>query len=122
MRIHTGMRANSPELLELYARAHVFCLPTRADGTSNAALEAMASGLPVLVGAVGGIPELIQAGCNGLLLDPGNFVDLKTKLEALLLDANQRQQLGRAARARCEEYLNTERQMRQIVSAIDADS
>jgi glycosyltransferase involved in cell wall biosynthesis len=121
VRVHTGMSANSAELRELYNRAHIFCLPTRADGTSNAALEAMATGLPVIVGAVGGIPELIQDGRDGLLIEPGNFAELRTTLERLVLDPELRQRLGRAARARCDEFLNTERQVRQILSVIDGD-
>lgn len=120
VRFHTGIAANSPELRELYARADVFCLPTRADGSSNAALEAMATGLPVLVGAVGGIPEIIRNDRDGLLLEPGSPVDLQAKLEELLLDAHLRHRLGRAARDRCEEYLNTKRQVRQILSVIDS--
>jgi glycosyltransferase involved in cell wall biosynthesis len=121
VRVHCGYRANSPELLRLYREADIFCLPTHADTSSIASLEAMASGLPVVVSAVGGIPELILDGRTGLLVRPGDSTDLNSKLEALLNDPALRHRLGAAARAACEDYFNVDRLSHQIVTTLEQD-
>ena len=120
VRIHCGMQANTPELMNLYERADIFCLPTQADGSSIASLEAMASGLPVLVGAAGGIPELIEDGRTGCLLERGCFEDLACKLDRFIMDRDLRITMGRRARASCEDYFNVTRQIREIMQVIDA--
>jgi len=118
VRIHCGVRANTPELTHLFEEADVFCLPTQADGSSIASLEAMATGLPVLVSAVGGIPDLVEDGKTGLLLRRGDAGDLAAKIEALISDAALRESLGSAARNACEAHLNVERQLREIRACI----
>jgi glycosyltransferase involved in cell wall biosynthesis len=121
VRVHCGLTANTPELMALYRDADVFCLPTRADGSSIASLEAMATGLPVIVGGVGGIPELFEHGHTGFLVRPGNAVDLGSALDALVADQGLRLRVGHAARAAFEDHLNTERQVREIAATIDLD-
>ena len=121
VRVHCGFKANTPEMMQLFEQADIFCLPTEADGSSIASLEAMASGLPVLVGAVGGIPELIEEGKTGFLLPRGAAQVLADRLEALIADAPLRHHLGCAARQSCETYFNVPRQMRDIFQIIDRD-
>jgi glycosyltransferase involved in cell wall biosynthesis len=121
VRVHCGIRANTPEAMQLFADADIFCLPTQADGSSIASLEAMATGLPVLVGAVGGIPELITEGETGYLLKRGDDRDLECKLERLIEDRDLRLAVGAAARQSCEEHFNVERQLREIFEVLDAD-
>lgn len=121
VRVHCGLNANTPGLMRLFEQADIFCLPTQADGSSIASLEAMASGLPVLVGAVGGIPELIEDGRTGFLLRRDEPQNLTVKLEALIADASLRRLIGDAARRSCETYFNVTRQMREILAVIDQD-
>lgn len=122
VRVHCGLRANTPELLRLIEEADIFCLPTLADGSSLASLEAMAGGLPVVVGAVGGIPELIDNGKTGFLVRRGDVKDLGEQLETLIADRSLRICVGRNARKACEEYYNVERQIRDIFTVIDRDA
>jgi glycosyltransferase involved in cell wall biosynthesis len=121
VRVHCGLGPNDPELMQLYRDADIFCLPTRADSSSVASLEAMATGLPVLVSAVGGIPELIQSGETGILLRPNDPADLAAKLEAVLDQPQLRHNLGRAARQACERFFNVDRQIREITETIARD-
>jgi glycosyltransferase involved in cell wall biosynthesis len=121
VRVHCGLKPNTPELLSLFADADIFCLPTRGDFSSIASLEAMATGLPVVVGAVGGIPELIEEGKTGFLVPPDDERTLGEKLDLLIGDAALRLRVGKAARKACEDNLNIERQLRQIMAVIDRD-
>jgi sugar transferase (PEP-CTERM/EpsH1 system associated) len=63
-----GARADVADILRM---ARVFALPSVVEGTPGAALEAMASGLPVVGSAVGGVPEVIEHGSTGRLVVPG---------------------------------------------------
>lgn len=80
------------------AAADVFCLFSEYENYSNAVLEAMASGLPVLATRVGGFPLQVREGENGYLIDrgaTGQFVDCARRLA---VDAPARRRLGRHAR------------------------
>jgi glycosyltransferase involved in cell wall biosynthesis len=121
VRVHCHLKANTPELMRLFEQADIFCLPTQADGSSIAGLEAMASGLPVLLGAVGGIPELIDDGKTGFLLPRGETQTLADRLEMLIADAPLRAQVGRAARQSCESFFNVTRQVKDILTIMDQD-
>jgi glycosyltransferase involved in cell wall biosynthesis len=121
VRVHCGIKPNTPELLKLFQMADIFCLPTQADFSPIAALEAMATGLPVVIGAVGGIPELFEHGETGFLVQPGNTEALASALDPLIADKALRLRVGRAARKACETRFNTKRQLAEIVRIIDAD-
>jgi glycosyltransferase involved in cell wall biosynthesis len=90
------------------ARAAIFCLPSHAEGLPMAMLEAMAVGKPVLMTAVGAIPEAVQDGDNGLLVSPHNTVALSAGLSCLLYDAKLRARLGERARATVAARFSTE--------------
>jgi len=87
-----------------FERADVFVLPTYAEGTPIAVLEAMAAGLPVITTPVGGIPELIEDGVDGLLVPPGDDEALASRLALLLGDAALRRRLGERARRRALDF------------------
>ncbi len=89
-----GEVADVPGLL---ARAHLAVHPSRSEGLCNAILEAMAEGLPVVACAVGGTPELIEDGYNGLLIPPGLSEPLAEAVGRLLRDPPLRARLGGAA-------------------------
>lgn len=82
-------------------RFNTFVLSSLREGQPMALLEAMALGLPIVATRVGGIPDTIAAGSEGLLVAPGDPVLLAEAMEALVLDEGRRTALGRNAHARC---------------------
>ena len=96
--VHTNLGVNSANLVRLAQRCDIFVLPTRADCFSLAALEAMSAGMPVLTTRVGGIPDIVQDGVTGYLIEPGDYDELKDRLEILLASPDLRRAYGAAAR------------------------
>lgn len=91
--------------LQLLAQSDIFLLPSRSEGMSNALLEAMASGLPVVATSVGGNCQLIQDGQTGFLTPPEDAGAAAARIVDLLENPSLAQALGRAARALIErEY------------------
>jgi glycosyltransferase involved in cell wall biosynthesis len=85
-------------------RAQVFCLPSHAEGLPMALLEAMAAGKAVVASSVGGIPEAISDGDNGLLVPPHASQALAGALAGLLGDEALRRRMGRRARETVEQH------------------
>jgi glycosyltransferase involved in cell wall biosynthesis len=79
-------------------RSDIFVLPSRAEGMSNALLEAMASGLPCIATRVPGNLSLMQDERNGLLATPDSPDKLAQMMERMARDQQLRMSLGRAAR------------------------
>ena len=97
------------ELERLYERAAVVVLPSYREGLPICVLEAMAHGRPVVASAVGGIPELVENGVTGYLVEPGDVAGLRAAIERLLADPALRRRMGRAARERVAERCSWDR-------------
>ena len=80
------------------AGATLFVLPSFVEGMPMALLEAMSFGLPVIATPVGGVPEILTHGHDGLLVPPGDIAALAAAIARLTSDPELRQRLGRAAR------------------------
>ena len=87
------------QLPAYYRLADIVAIPSLHDGLPNALLEAMACARPVVASAVGGMPEVLRDGENGLLVPAGNVQVLAARLTALLDDPALRARLAQAARA-----------------------
>ena len=88
----------SQAVREYYRAGDIFVLPSRTEGLSNALLEAMASGLAVVASRVGGTPDLIDSGYNGLLFESELAEALAGCLTVLLDNPARGQELGAHAR------------------------
>ena len=98
--VYNDLMPNDPRLVELYANADVFVLPTIADCYSLAGIEAMASGLPVVLTETGGTGDIIRDGETGFLLPlNGRLEAMGRALDRLVADRALRQHMGEAARA-----------------------
>jgi len=91
------------DVAEILRSARVFALSSVVEGTPGAALEAMASGLPVVGTAVGGLPEVIEQGVTGLLVAPSDPDALAAALALYMADAETASRHGAAGRARVLE-------------------
>jgi len=94
--IPLGIIKNLPEVM---ARSDIFVAPfTSTHGPADyplSILEAMASGLPVIATNVGGIPEIVRHGENGLLIEPNNSFELAECINYLLRNEEERKRMGR---------------------------
>ena len=95
----------------LLARASVFVLPSHAEGMPISVLEAMAAGCPVIATAVGGVPDLIVDGVNGLLVPAGDAQALALAIHRVLRDAPLAAQLSRAGRETVLRRFSPERSL-----------
>ncbi|HJZ04294.1 MAG TPA: glycosyltransferase family 4 protein [Patescibacteria group bacterium] len=84
------------EKLALFSEASVFILPSYNENLPIAILEAMSMGLPVVATPVAGIPELIEDGCNGFLIQPGDYHALADRILTLAREPELRQRMGKA--------------------------
>jgi len=88
-----------PDTHRLYRKAHLLLMTSDHEGTPNVVMEAMASGLPVVATAVGGVPELIQNGATGFLAQPCEEHRLAQAIGRLLIDDALRREISGRARA-----------------------
>lgn len=87
-----------------YAAADIFCLPSIYEPFSNACLEAMAFGLPVVTSRANGASEILTEPANGAVIeDPCNPAEIAGKIK-LFLDPEKRSEAGRNARLTAMEY------------------
>jgi glycosyltransferase involved in cell wall biosynthesis len=94
------------ELPKLYQAADVFAFSTFYEHHPFAVLEALATGLPVVTTTVGGIPETIQSGKNGLLVKPFHSKQFSEAILQLLDDPSKAAEMGREARQTVEDQLD----------------
>jgi len=90
------------EKVRLLSRAHIYVLPSYNEGLPVSLLEAMSWQVPVISTRVGGIPEQVRDGVDGILIDAGDQVALSAAIVKLAKDATLRKKMGMAARNQVE--------------------
>ena len=90
------------ELAACYAHCEIFALPSRGEGFGLVYLEAMACGKPVIGGAHGGAPEVIDDATTGYLVPHGDAAQLATAIETLLANPALAEEMGRRGKQRVE--------------------
>ena len=111
-----GQRLDVHELLRA---ADIFVLPSAWEGLPITILEAMASGLPCVATAVGGVPETLTDGVDGMIVPPGDAWSLADRVGLLAGDHGLRERLGRAARATYEMNFRAVRMVRRTEALYD---
>lgn len=106
--VHNDVRPGDGKLASILARSAVFAFPSAIDKSSFAVMEAMAAGVPVIVTRTGGLPELVEDGVSGVVID-----DVEDGLDAALLslieDRARTEAMGERARMRAAAEFDVER-------------
>lgn len=108
------------EVKALYEEAEVFVLPSiedehgDRDGIPNVLAEAMAMEVPVISTQVSGIPELVEDGVSGILMEIGDVMKLPQIITELLRSPARRSQLAKEGRRRVEEIFDAEQTLHQL--------
>ncbi|HEX5162105.1 MAG TPA: glycosyltransferase family 4 protein [Steroidobacteraceae bacterium] len=102
VRVHAWI--DPAERDRLLDASDVFVLPSRAEGLPMALLEAMSAGLPAIVTPVGGIPDALTDGAEGLMVEPGRVDQITAAMTRMLGDEADRLAAGRRAHARARLF------------------
>jgi glycosyltransferase involved in cell wall biosynthesis len=105
--------------LQLFQRATLFILPSYGENLPYSLLEAMAVGLPVITTPVGAIPEIIEDGHHGFLIQPGDYATLARRIIQLLEDKSLRQRMGLANRLLIQNSYQPDVAMTQLIAIYD---
>ena len=110
-----------PEKLDAaYDFCDVFALPSRGEGFGLVFLEAMSHCKPVVGGAHGGTPDIIEDGVSGYLVRYGEVSELADRLRQLFTDEPLRSRMGSAARQRVVHDFTFERFSAEFAARLDA--
>ncbi|MGE0600070.1 MAG: glycosyltransferase [Dehalococcoidia bacterium] len=105
VRVHR-LESHDAKFRELFATADIFVMPSLAECFGLATVEAMASGLPVIVSNRGGAQDIVEPGRTGLLIEP-NRDDLAAALRAMAANREQLPRYGREGRAVAESRFDS---------------
>ena len=110
------------ELMDLYSESHIFVHPSETppdqnqEGVPNSVLEAMSTGLPVVATTHGGIPEAVEHGRGGLLVQERDFESLATALKEIARSKNAFREMGLLASEFVAANFEQTAQVRQLES------
>lgn len=97
------------EIYDYLKMADVFVRPSRSEGLGNSFLEAMATEVPVIGAAVGGIPDFLTDGETGLFCETDNYKDLAEKIRLILEDSKLREKIIQNAKKLIQEKYDWEK-------------
>jgi glycosyltransferase involved in cell wall biosynthesis len=105
-----------PNAMTWYAAFDIHCMTSiNQEGMPNVVMEASAAGLPVVASNVAGVPELVEDGITGFLVEPNNINCLAEYLQKLMLDPNLRQRMGKAGREKMIREFSVEAMVARMV-------
>jgi glycosyltransferase involved in cell wall biosynthesis len=119
-RVHFFGPAPRETATRLFAGCAFVVTPSRQEAMGIVNLEAMAAGKAVIATRVGGVPEIVQDGKNGVLVPPESVADLMAAIIAMLGDPARRAQLAEAGKQRAMEFdwSRINEQFRRIYSTL----
>lgn len=118
-RIYLLGEQNHDEGLEIMQDCDFFVMPSLSEGTPLALLEAGALGLPIITSAVGGIPEVVTDGLNGLLVPPADVSALADRLLWMADHPAEAAEMGRRAQATILEEFSMDRMVGRVLAVYE---
>ena len=124
-KVHFRGFLSQSELMEVYATSHFFLHPSETppdqnqEGIPNSILEAMATGLAVLATRHGGIPEAVEHGRSGLLVEERDFEALATEMKAIVRAPLAFREMGALASESVAANFEQREQIRQLEAHYD---
>lgn len=111
-------RLSAAEVAAALDQSTALVLPSRSEGLGRVIVEAFCRGRPVVASRVGGIPDLVEDGANGLLVDPGDDAALADALVRVLSDRELAGRLAFGARESAAVWLTSPEQYAERVRAL----
>jgi glycosyltransferase involved in cell wall biosynthesis len=109
-----GWRDDIPEILRA---SDIFVLPSLKEAFGMVVLEAMASGVPVIATASGGVPDIIEDGRTGYLVPPADSSAIHDAILNILRNPQQKADITKAALKRVAEHFNARRMAKETIQA-----
>ena len=113
--IHILGKLPYSEIPKFLSAADIFILPSYSEGLPNVVLEAMACGLPVIATKVGGIPEAVEDGKSGILVDKKDVESLTGAIEYLIKSENTAKEMGINGRRIVENKFSWQRNAEEVI-------
>lgn len=110
---HIGWAAGTQKL-EIVGKTMCHVLPSYREGLPMAILETMSLGIPNIATRIASIPEVIDSGVHGILIDPGDIEALKDALRKVCCDREARQRLSREAYRQVREHFSVDAAGRKL--------
>jgi len=107
------------EVSKYYASADIFILPSLYEGMPFVVLEAMAAGKPVISTNITGIPDIINNGHTGFLIDPKDVKAIVNRIIILAKNEKLRENLGNNGREHIKKFFNIETVAKQLLSVFE---
>jgi glycosyltransferase involved in cell wall biosynthesis len=125
-RVHFAGYVENEKLPELYRRMDAFVLPSETESFGLVFAEAMSCGLPILASNVGGIPETVRDGVDGLLCPPGRPELLRANIQAMIENRDTRLGMGKSSRQRILDHYTwhkiSQRYLDTYMSVLNSES
>ena len=107
-------------LIELYQSGSMLVLPTAKDSYPLAVLESMSCGLPVISTTIGGIPEMVENGKEGFLIQPGKPLELAEKIREITTNPSLQKRFSEAARTKAVRFFGWDERIRRYEEILEA--
>jgi len=106
-------------LIKVIHKSHILIVPSYTENCPLIVLEGMSAGIPIIASGVGGIPELIKSGKNGLLFNPLNPDSLYKSIELLIKNKKLREDLSVKARENVEENFSWDKNSEMLIKVYE---
>jgi glycosyltransferase involved in cell wall biosynthesis len=113
--VHIQPAVAGPEKIELFRLADIFIYPSYYEGMPMAVIEAMASGLPIIATQVGGLPDLVLPGVNGILVPVGQPERMAEAIRQLVADPEMRRSMQENSLRLAQENFDIEKLVSRLL-------